>query len=260
MARLAMLLYGVGSYVIFLFSLLYLVGFVGDLIVPRSVNRTPPAELTRAVVTNTLLLLAFGVQHTVMARRAFKQRWTQLVPPAAERSTFVLVTCIILALLYTQWRAIPHVVWQIDAPAARIAMHAVFAAGWAIVLLSSFLIDHFDLFGLRQTWAYWIGRPYTPPVFQVHSLYRWVRHPLMLGFLLALWAAPTMTAGRLLLAGVLTTYILIAIQIEERDLLATHGQAYADYRRSTSMILPIPGLRRTSAAPESRRPHELPES
>jgi protein-S-isoprenylcysteine O-methyltransferase Ste14 len=188
---------------------------------------------------NLLLLGLFAVQHSVMARPWFKQRWTNIVHPAAERSTYVLIASLLLMLLFWQWRALPQVVWDVPWPLGRGLLWTLFALGWIVVFGSSFIIDHFDLFGLRQAWLYGTGREYSPPPFQVRSLYRWVRHPLMLGFLIAFWAAPTMTAGRLLFAAVTTAYILFAIQLEERDLLAAHGERYAQYRRRTSMIIPL---------------------
>ncbi len=238
--RFAILLYGVLAYLAFLGAFLYLIGFVGDLWVPRSVDRGPEAPPARAVAGNVALLLAFAVQHTVMARPWFKQRWTRWIPPAAERSTFVLIASGLLMLLYWQWRPLPGVVWEVEHPAVRAVLLALFASGWGIVLLSSFLIDHFDLFGLRQVWLNWIGRAYTAPDFKERSLYRVIRHPLMLGFLIAFWSAPVMTTGRLVLAGVFTGYILVAIRIEERDLLAMHGASYSEYRRRTTRLVPWP--------------------
>ncbi len=240
MNRTAALLYGVVSYFLFFGTILYMIGFVGDLWVPRSVDRALTAETGPAVAIDIFLIALFGIQHTIMARPAFKRWWTRTVPQPVERSTFVLIASLLLVLLFWQWRALPHVVWDVQAPAGRAILLTLFAIGWLMVFAATFMIDHFDLFGLRQVWFHFRGQPYISPHFQIAILYRWVRHPLMLGFLVAFWATPRMTTGHLLFAAVMTVYILIAIQIEERDLLALHGEAYAEYRRKTSMILPIP--------------------
>jgi protein-S-isoprenylcysteine O-methyltransferase Ste14 len=240
MNRTLALLYGVVSYLVFFATILYLIGFVGDLWVPRSVDRASSAPTGEAAIVNVILMALFAVQHTIMARPAFKRWWTRIVPQPVERSTFVLIASLLLILLFWQWRAMPQVIWDVQAPAGRAILHALFAVGWLMVFAATFMIDHFDLFGLRQVWLHFRGRPYAPPQFQIAILYRWVRHPLMLGFLIAFWATPRMTAGHLLFAAVMTAYILIAIQIEERDLLVLHGEAYAEYRRKTSMIVPLP--------------------
>lgn len=250
MNRAAALIYGVVSYFLFFGTILYMIGFVGDFWVPRSVDRALAAPTTEAIIINVALVALFGIQHTIMARPAFKRWWTRIVPQPVERSTFVLIASLLLILLFWQWRAMPHLVWDVQSPAGRTLLYALFAVGWVMVFAATFMIDHFDLFGLRQVWFHFCGRPYTPPHFQIAILYRWVRHPLMLGFLIAFWATPRLTAGHLLFAAVMTVYILIAIQIEERDLLALHGDAYAEYRRKTSMILPIPVTSSVPARPE----------
>jgi len=239
------LAYGVASYLAFLASFLYAVGFLGNLLVPKSIDSGPKGSLPASVLIDTLLLLLFAVPHSVMARPAFKRWWTQFIPPPVERSTFVLVSSLTLGLLFWQWRPIPTVVWHPANPVGRWLLHAVFWAGWAVVLVSTFLIDHFDLFGLRQVYLYASGRPYIPVGFRVPGFYRYVRHPLMLGFLLAFWATPTMTIGHLLFAGATTAYILIALQLEERDLVSFHGEQYRAYRKQTSMLLPLPKPRRS---------------
>ena len=231
MSRTLALAYGVASYLAFLAAFLYAVGFVGNLLVPKAVDSGLPGPLPLAVLVDTLLLLLFSVPHSVMARPAFKQWWTRFVPPPLERSTYVLVSSLALGLLFWHWRPVPAGVWQVTNPAGRWLVYAVFCAGWAVVLVSTFLIDHFDLFGLRQVYRYASGRPYTPVGFKVRGLYRYMRHPLILGFLLAFSAAPTMTAGHLLFAGATTGYILIALQLEERDLVAFHGEQYRAYRK-----------------------------
>jgi protein-S-isoprenylcysteine O-methyltransferase Ste14 len=240
MSRTLALAYGVASYLAFLAAFLYAVGFVANLLVPKSIDSGPGGWLPASVLVDTLLLLLFAVPHSVMARPAFKRWWTQFVPPPVERSTYVLISSLTLGLLFWQWRPIPAVVWQVTNRGGRLLVLAVFWAGWAAALTSTFLIDHFDLFGLRQVYRYAFGRPHTPVGFKVPGLYRYVRHPIMLGFLLAFWAAPTMTAGHLLFAGATTAYILIALRLEERDLVAFHGEQYRAYRRQAGLLLPRP--------------------
>jgi protein-S-isoprenylcysteine O-methyltransferase Ste14 len=214
MSRILALVYGVASYFLFLASFLYAVGFVGYLFVPKSVDSGPEGSLAASDVVDILLLLVFAVPHSVMARPAFKRRWTQFVPPPVERSTCVLVSSLALGLLFWKWQPIPSVVWRVSNPVADSLLHAVFWAGWVIVLVSTFLIDHFDLFGLRQVYLYASGRDYTPPAFKTSGLYRFVRHPIMTGFLLAFWATPLMTAGHLLFAAATTAYVLDALRLE----------------------------------------------
>jgi protein-S-isoprenylcysteine O-methyltransferase Ste14 len=244
MSRILAVAYGVASYLLFLASFLYAVGFVGNLLVPKSIDSGPTDSLPASVLVDTLLLLLFAVPHSVMARPAFKRWWTKFVPPPVERSTYVLVSSLTLGFLFWQWRPIPSVLWHVANPAGRWLLHTVFWCGWAIVLVSTFLIDHFDLFGLRQVYLYASGREYTPPAFRTPGLYRYVRHPLMLGFLLAFWASPTMTLGHLLFALATTAYILLALQLEERDLVSFHGQQYQAYRKQTGMLLPLARLRK----------------
>ena len=246
MSRILALVYGVASYLAFLASFLYAVGFVGNLLVPKSIDSGPSDSLPLAVLVDALLLLLFAVPHSVMARPAFKRWWTQYLPPPVERSTYVLVSSLALGLLFWQWRPIPAVVWHVENPVARWLLHAVFWAGWALVLVSTFLIDHCDLFGLRQVYLFASGRAYSPPAFKTGGLYRYVRHPIMLGFLLAFWATPTMTFGHLLYAVATTAYILIALQLEERDLVGYHGDQYRSYRKQAGMLLPLPRFSKSS--------------
>jgi len=240
--------YGLSCYLIFFGTFVYLAGFVEGLLVPRDINDGPASPMGIAIVTNLGLIGLFAVQHTIMARPGFKRRLTTVLPIAAERSTFVLVTSLILILMFRQWRAMPEVVWEVANPNVRTALLAISLAGWGLVLYSSFLIDHFDLFGLRQVWLHFRGKPYTHPTFRQPMLYRMVRNPLMLGFLIAFWAAPTMTQGRLLFATAMTGYILMGIQFEERDLSRILGDEYQKYRARTPMLIPMPRKRGAGVA------------
>lgn len=239
LARAASLVYGAGIYAGFLATFLYAIAFVSGVLVPTDVNGGRPATLTEALLVNGGILALFALQHTIMARRSFKARWTEIVPVHLERSTFVLVTCLILGTLFWQWRALPGVVWHVEG-AAAVALWTLSGLGWATVLVATFLIDHFELFGLRQTVLYALGRDHTQPRFVERSLYKLVRHPLMLGFLVAFWATPHMTTGHLVFAITTTAYILVAIQIEERDLVGLHGDQYREYRKQVGMIIPWP--------------------
>ena len=240
--------YGLTSYVIFLGTFLYAIAFVGGFIVPSRLDGPLQTSLPKAVGIDCLLLTIFAVQHSVMARRWFKERWTQIIPWAIERSTFVLFASLALLLLFWQWRPIGIEVWSVENAVARGVLWALFATGWATVLVVTFLINHFDLFGLRQVWLPLMGKPYTRVPFRTPLPYRVVRHPLYFGFLLAFWMTPTMTAAHLVFAMATTAYIILAIQFEERDLVAEHGKAYEEYRRSVPMLLPGGG-RRLAAAP-----------
>jgi protein-S-isoprenylcysteine O-methyltransferase Ste14 len=240
MNRILAIAYGVASYLLFLASFLYAVGFVGNLLIPKSIDSGPTDALPASFLVDMLLVLLFAVPHSVMARPAFKRWWTQFVPPAVERSTYVLVSSLTLGFLFWQWWPIPTVLWHVANPVVRWLLHAVFWCGWAIVLVSTFLIDHFDLFGLRQVYLFASRREYIPPAFKTSGLYRFVHHPIMAGFLLAFWATPTMTLGHLLFAVATTAYILIALQLEERDLAAFHGEQYRAYQRQAGMLLPLP--------------------
>ncbi|RDH74147.1 isoprenylcysteine carboxylmethyltransferase family protein [Mycolicibacterium moriokaense] len=239
--------YGGACYVVFLATFLYAIGFVGNLVVPRSIDHGVDASIAEAAVVNLLLLGLFAAQHSVMARPAFKRWWTRLVPKTIERSTYVLVSSLALLLLFWQWRTMPAIVWNVTWTPGRAVLWVLFAAGWVIVLLSTFMISHFDLFGLRQVYLAWRGTPYTNLEFRAFMLYRVVRHPLMLGFVIAFWATPTMTAGHLLFAVATTAYILIAVQLEEHDLNAALGDRYRDYRTRVPML--IPGLHRHGPVP-----------
>lgn len=238
MHRLFFLLYGSVTYAIFLGTFLYVIGFLSGRVVPKAIDSGTPGALLPAILVNCGLLGLFAVQHNLMARPWFKERWTRIVPAPIERSTFVLATCAVLAVMVLFWQPIPNVIWDVRGTALGALLWAGFALGFGIVLVGTFLIDHFELFGLRQVVRAWRGEPAPRVSFQVRSFYRHVRHPLMVGFIVAFWSQPFMTGGRLLFAVVTTTWILIALRLEERDLVALHGEAYRDYARRTPMLIP----------------------
>jgi len=231
--------YGALSYLIFLATFLYALCFVGNFGVPRTLDGPANGPLWVGLTIDAGLLALFAVQHSVMARRWFKEWWTRLVPRPLERSTYVLFSSLALILLFWQWQPLGGVVWSVEDRAARLVLWALFAFGWGLVLVSTFLINHFDLFGLRQVWLYLLGRPYTPLRFGTPVLYRVVRHPLYVGWFFAFWATPTMTLAHLLFSVATTAYILLAIRFEERDLSREHGEAYEEYRRSVPMLVPF---------------------
>lgn len=245
MGRVLGLIYDVLAYAFFFAVFLYAIAFVGDLPVPRTLDRGPQASALWAAIIDIVLLGLFALQHSVMARPAFKRWWTRLVPQPIERSTYVLAASLVLALLCWQWRPIPAAVWSVDGLGATV-LKAIFWLGWLVVLGSTFLLNHFELFGLSQVWNNLSGKAAADPVFRTPLLYGFVRHPLYLGFVLAFWSTPTMTAGHLLFAVMTLGYILIAIQFEERDLIGTFGETYVGYRRRVSMLIPLPPKREPS--------------
>lgn len=244
MARAMVLLYSVFSYLVSLASFVYAIGWLGGFLVPKTIDSgTAGAPLASALI-DVLLLSAFALQHSVMARPAFKAIWTRIIPPVIERSTYVLASSVVLFAVCLGWHPLPAIVWRAEGAAAAL-WWGLFALGWAIVLASTFMISHVELFGLRQAWRYARGRAPNPTHYVERFLYRFVRHPIMLGFVIAFWAAPTMTQSHLLFASVATLYILVALQLEERDLLREHGAAYEEYRARVPMLIPgMKGARR----------------
>jgi len=236
--RVAVFLYGVVCYGAFFATFLYAIGFLGNLVVPKSIDSPAQMPFPYALGIDVLLLGIFAVQHSVMARPWFKRVWTRVVPEAAERSTYVLFSSLALIALFAFWQPLGGTVWHIQGPAARSLMYDLFGLGFGLVLMASFLINHFDLFGLRQVWLYLRGKPYTHLSFRTPLFYKYVRHPLYIGWLLAFWFTPTMTGAHLLFAIMTTTYMLAAIRWEENDLLVALGENYARYRESVPMLVP----------------------
>ncbi len=237
--RIAFLVYGTVSYAIFFATFLYAIGFIGGFVVPTTLDGPARVPLAQGIAINAALLGLFAIQHSVMARRWFKGRWTRIVHPALERSTYVLLSSLALILVFWQWEPLGGVVWSVQDPVGRAVLQALFGFGFLLVLVATFLINHFDLFGLRQVWLFFRNRPYTRLNFGTPMLYRFVRHPLYVGWLFAFWATPTMTYAHLLFAVATTAYILIAIQFEERDLIHEHGADYEAYRRKVPMLIPF---------------------
>lgn len=238
MKRWLSLAYGLICYGLFHLSFLYAIGFLGGFVVPKTVNSGAAPNPVGAVTVNALLLGLFAVQHSVMARPGFKRAWTNVVPEHLERSTYVLLSSLVLLFIFAFWQPLPTALWDTTGTWAEPVLWGIFGLGWLTVVLSSSLIDHFSLFGLSQVWAYFQGEPYSAPDFQVTGLYRYVRHPIMFGFVLAFWAIPVMTIGHTLFAGLSTGYIIVGVLLEERDLMDRFGERYARYRASTPMLIP----------------------
>ena len=239
MKKILVLLYGTISYLLFFGTFLYAFGFVGNLFVPKSIDGTPQVPLAQAILINSSLLLLFALQHSIMARPAFKNWWTKIVPEQAERSTYVLLSSLCLILLVWQWQPMGGFIWRIEEPVTKTILTVLFITGWWIVLISTFMINHFDLFGLRQVWFYFIGKKYEPLQFRIPFFYKYVRHPLYLGWLIAFWATPVMSAAHLLFAVLTTGYILTAIKFEEKDLITHFGERYLIYKSWVPKIIPF---------------------
>jgi methanethiol S-methyltransferase len=256
MPRIGIFLYGLVSYTVMLGVFAYGIGFIGGFLTPTLLDGAADRPLAQALAIDLSLLAVFALQHSIMARPAFKRWWTRIVPEAAERSTYVLVSSLLMVALYVYWEPIGGVVWSAPEGVARATVIALYAFGWLLLLYTTFLIDHFDLFGLAQVWRRLTGKHYRPPQFRTPSLYRLVRHPLYIGWLIIFWAAPTMTVAHLVFAVMTTAYILIAIQLEERDLVAAFGKDYVAYRRRTPMLVPRPwASRRTTLASSENHLH-----
>jgi len=255
--RILFFAYGSLSYLIFLGTFLYAICFIGNFIVPRTLDGPATGPLVISFAIDAGLLTIFAVQHSVMARKWFKDWWTRIVPKPVERSTYVLFSSLALILLFTQWRPLGGEIWSIEDPTGRLVLRALFAFGWALVLVSTFLINHFDLFGLRQVWRYLLDQPYRTLPFATPGLYRLVRHPLYVGWLFAFWMTPAMTLAHLLFSVATTAYILLAIRFEERDLVHEHGNAYEDYRRSVPMLVPFSGKRASQSLSVKEGPNEV---
>ena len=253
MKRLPIFIYGVACYAVFLAVFLYAIGFVGNLWVPKSMDSPRDVPLSAALIVNLGLLGLFAVQHSLMARPFFKRRWTRIVPAAAERSTYVLFSSLCLIALFWWWQPMGGVIWSVESTAGINAMYAIYFAGWLLLLYSTFLINNFDLFGLRQVWLHLLNKPYTPVPFRSPWLYRQVRHPLYVGWLMIFWATPTMTVAHLLFAVMTTAYILVAIQFEEHDLCNEHPE-YREYQKQVSMLIPFlkRGARPMQGKPEGK--------
>ena len=247
MAGLVALIYGVVAYGFTLVALLYLIGFVGNLIVPKSIDSGTAGPLLQSVLVNALLIALFALQHSVMARQGFKRWWTRIVPPSVERSTYVLSASFALLILYWQWQPVPALVWTVPDPTASAVLDGIFWLGWVVLVASTFLLSHFELFGLSQVFARLFGKQPADAKFRTPLLYRHVRHPIYLGVLLAVWATPAMSVGHLLFAVMITGYILIGIQLEERDLIRQFGDQYRRYRQRAAMLVPLPGRKFTDA-------------
>ena len=241
--KIIIFIYGIVSYALGVASLLYLICFISNIVVPKTIDSAPVGGVGQAVLVDLILIGLFAFQHSVMARPGFKERWTRIVPKPAERSTYVLVTGLVLALLCWQWQPIPGVVWNVENAVGKGLLQALFWLGWAILFASTFMINHFDLFGLRQVYLRLKSQPYRPVPFVEAALYRFVRHPIMLGVLIGYWATPSMSVGHLLFAAVSTGYVFIGIFLEEHDTRQALGETYERYRRKTSMILPLPRRR-----------------
>ena len=256
LSRISAFLYGVVCYLMFLAAFLYAIGFLGNFGVPKSIDSGAQIPFVQALAFNAALLGLFAVQHSLMARQWFKRAWTRIVPAPVERSTYVLFSSLALILLFWKWQPMGGVVWSVENQFGRFAIYGLYAIGWLTVLIATFLINHFDLFGMRQVWLHLQRRPYTTLAFRTPGLYRYVRHPLYVGWLMVFWSAPVMTVAHLVFAIATTAYILIAIQFEERDLVRHHAE-YAEYRRRVPMLVPLGSNGQRERSEVTRKPTEL---
>lgn len=236
--RALVMLYSVVSYFLFFGTFVYFIGFVGDVFVPKSISSGAVMDATTALFINVGLLLLWGVQHTVMARSWFKEAIAHIVPPHTERSTYVLASTIVLAIMMFYWQPMDGIIWQVSNSLVQQVLWVFFALGWVLILVSTFLTDHFDLFGLRQGWLYFVKKTYTPVKFTEYLFYRWIRHPMMSGLLVAFWSLPTMTVGHLVFSIGMSLYVLVGIHFEEKSLAKDIGQSYQDYQQRTSKVIP----------------------
>ena len=255
--RITAFAYGVMCYALFFGTFLYAAGFIGNIVVPKSIDSGAQGPFVEALAVNLGLLALFAIQHSVMARQWFKRAWTRIVPPPVERSTYVLFSSLALIFLFWQWRPMGVVIWNVQDADLRTVLYLLCIGGWLLVLVSTFLINHFDLFGLRQVYLYLRGKPYVPLKFRTPGPYRLVRHPLYVGWLFAFWMTPVMTVAHLVFAVMTTAYILVAIQLEERDLIDAHGETYKQYRERVPMMVPV---RVGKTRPEALAPNQKPAS
>ncbi len=239
MGRIISFVYGVLAHLGFLVAFMYLIGFLGNFVVPKSIDSGQAGPVGQALLINVILIAIFGIPHSVMARPGFKQWWTKVVPQHIERSTYVMISNLLVALLMWQWQPMVGVIWNVEHPVGASVLWGLFGIGWVMIVLTSFVINHFDLFGSRQVYLHLRGMEYTPLEFKAKWIYQYIRHPLMLGWIIAFWSTPQMSAGHLVFAVGTTVYILIAIQFEERDLVKYHGEDYENYRRKVSMLIPF---------------------
>ncbi len=240
MSRILAFIYGVVCYLIALIAILYSIGFIGNLIVPKTLDSNLDGSLIKGLLIDILLLGLFAIQHSLMARQNFKKWWIKIIPEPIERSTYVLIASLALLLLFWQWNSLGGIIWNIQKPIIYNIIYGIFALGWLIVFLSTFMINHFDLFGLRQVYLYWRGQEYEYLGFRTPGFYKYIRHPIMLGFVIAFWATPLMTVSHIVFAIGTTIYVLVGIKLEEMDMIYIYGNLYQEYRQQVSMLIPVP--------------------